>query len=61
MAAVAKVRAIPSGMGQTGPVTLLSASTELANTGNDLVPWIVGGAVVLVLAGAGLLLLRRRQ
>ncbi|GLJ61712.1 MULTISPECIES: LAETG motif-containing sortase-dependent surface protein [Microbacterium] len=41
--------------------TLLSASTALASTGNDLVPWIVGGAVVLVLAGAGLLVLRRRQ
>ncbi|WRH18652.1 LPXTG cell wall anchor domain-containing protein [Microbacterium sp. JZ37] len=50
-------------MRQTGRVTttLLSASTALASTGNDLVPWIVGGAVVLVLAGAGLLVLRRRQ
>lgn len=52
-----------AGMRQTGRVTttLLSASTALASTGNDLVPWIVGGAVVLVLAGAGLLVLRRRQ
>ncbi|MFT4235780.1 MAG: hypothetical protein QM607_12385 [Microbacterium sp.] len=34
------------------------AQTALANTGGDLVPWIIGLAVVLAVVGGGLLIAR---